>query len=150
MPVCGRCKGERYEEWEEDGRWVRDACYHCGNTGEIDEQLAWRDRLTAVAETLAYLEEDEYRDACNADPDGENYTFRAAENMMSPWDYFKVRVWDRTDRIRENLASLPIPDLELLVAWNELPADPPKPKPEPATLPKRAPVMVTGDDDIPF
>jgi len=119
--ICHRCSGTGYEEYEEDGRIVGDACYHCGKTGEIDEEQHWQDQLASVATTLAINEEREYRKSCNENPDGEGYDFCAAENMMTSYDYFQVRVWDRERAIMEKLLSLPLADKELLVAWNEMP-----------------------------
>ena len=119
MQTCGRCCGEGYETYDEDGRTVRDACYHCGTTGEIDDDLAWHDRLYNVASVIAYQREIEYRAAVNDDPDGDGYDLHAYENMMQPWDYFRTQVWGREPEILDRLHALPINEQKLLVAWNE-------------------------------
>ena len=67
---CSRCHGEGYQVFDEDDRRVEDACYHCGTTGEVDEETDFHDRLYAVADTLARREEAEYRKAVNDDPVG--------------------------------------------------------------------------------
>ena len=119
MAVCRKCNGEGRERYEEDGRDVVDACYHCGTTGTVDEETDFRDRLHNVAGTIAYHLECEYRDAANNDPDGDGYDLGGYENGLQPWDYFRCRVWDRTAEIGEKLAALPINDQQLLVAWSE-------------------------------
>ena len=120
--TCPRCHGEGYEEYEEDpGRYVRDACYHCGTTGEVDPDTYFQDQLISVANTLARMEETEYKHWCNNDPDGDGYDLHAAENMLHTGDYFNLRVWDRSVDIAEKLNDMSRADQELLIAWNELP-----------------------------
>lgn len=151
MPECRTCHGERYEEYEEDGRMVRDACYRCGNTGVVSEEEDFRDRLAGVASVFAYADETAWRKACDEEPDGDGYSLRAAEEMLSTWDYFRSRVWGRTEDILQELLELPIPDQELLVAWNAEPyirsayAPEPPPKPAPVARP-----TTDESDDIPF
>ena len=119
MQKCGRCFGSGRETYDEDGRTVTDSCYHCAETGMIDDDLAWHDRLYDVAGALAYQQESEYRRACNDDPDGDGYDLGGYENGMMPHDYFRTRVWSREPEILEKLRTLPINQQELLVAWNE-------------------------------
>lgn len=116
---CSQCQGVGYQYYDEDGRTVRDACYHCETTGQVDEDTYFRDRLLNVAHSLAYWAEAEYRKACNDDPDGDGYDLGAYENQMSPWDYFRTRVWDRESDIMAKLEELPKETQEVLVAWNE-------------------------------
>lgn len=151
---CRRCNGEGYETYEEDGRMITDSCYHCGETGEVDEDMDWHDRLMNVATTLAVQAETEYRMWRNADPEGEGYDFCAAENGMTGWDYFKCRVWSLTDQYSQRLAEMPLSDQELLVAWNE---QPPTVMPMPSedmqallVSCNKAEQCGIGDDDIPF
>ena len=119
MAVCRQCNGSGEERYEEDGRDVTDACYHCGTTGTVDEDTDFRDRLSSVASTIAYQLESEYRRAVNDDDEGDGYDLGGYENGLMPYDYFRTRVWDRTYDIAEKLSALPINDQELLVAWNE-------------------------------
>lgn len=119
---CGQCQGEG-EVWEdEEGHpqgGVFDVCYHCAGSGKVDEETDFHDRLHAVAASLAYQQESDYKKACNEDPDGDGYDLCGAENGLSSYDYFRVRVWERTDRIAQELAAMPRVDQEFLVLWNE-------------------------------
>lgn len=119
--MCRRCSGEGYEEYEEDGRTVRDACYHCATTGQVDEELDWHDRLHDVASELAIRYETEYRMWKDNEPDGDGYGLCAAEEGLSEYDYFRARVWIQTDSYAERLAEMPLSMQEVLVAWNEMP-----------------------------
>jgi DnaJ-class molecular chaperone len=119
METCTRCGGEGYEEYEEDGRIVRDACYHCSTTGKIDEETHWQDRLVSVANTLAHQYVNELRDNCNDDPDGEGWDFRAAEHMMNPWDYYRSIVWEKQDEYCSQLFEMPVAKQAVLIAWND-------------------------------
>jgi len=104
--TCGRCSGEGYVEWEEDGRYVRDACYHCGTTGKIDVELLFEDQLKDLAGQLAGRIIDGMRRACNADPYGEGWAFLGAENMMHEYEYTQARLWDKTDDVFNELQKL--------------------------------------------
>lgn len=156
MPVCRNCNGEGYQEYEEDGREVRDACYHCATTGQVDEDMDFHDRLKAAAETLAYQEESDYRKAVNSDPEGDGYDMGAAENGMSSWDYFRSRVWGRTDELARKFGELPIHDQTMLVAIYEGWSD--EPWAGKVSLQKRddcdnrggACVVCRQDDELPF
>ncbi len=106
MPTCTRCFGEGYETYEEDGRMVTDACYHCGTTGKIDEETFYHDQLGEVATAMAVAHVQEYKKFRNEDPDGEGFEFCAAENMMSPWDYERCLVYDHVDVFGQRLAAL--------------------------------------------
>lgn len=152
MATCRNCHGEKRVWVEEEGHpqgGVYDACYHCGNTGVVDEETDFHDRLLSVAATLAYQQESDYRKACNEDPDGDGYDLHAAENMMHTSDYFRARVYERTYHIAEELAGRSRDEQELLVAWNELPPMPLPPKVKVVTRPVQ-PMVVVSEDDIPF
>lgn len=117
---CSRCQGEGSDSYEEDGRLVTDPCYHCSGTGEVDEETYFHDRLHAVARSLAYREENDYKNACNDDPMGDGYELMAAENGVCSYDYFCSRVWDRTAEIGKTLSEMPRELQEVYVAWNEM------------------------------
>jgi hypothetical protein len=119
MSKCRKCNGEGYEWIDEDSYVVQHPCYHCGTSGEVDEETDFHDRLMSVANTLAYQQESEYRKWCDSDPDGDGYDLHAAENMMRTSDYFLARVYERQYDIAEQLSKLPLPSQEVLVAWNE-------------------------------
>jgi hypothetical protein len=96
MPKCNRCLGMGYDEYEEDGRQIHEACYHCGNTGEISEEEYFHDCLGFIAGGMAYKTVLERKRAMNEDPEGEGFDFCAAENMMTSFDYFEMLVYDYT------------------------------------------------------
>src|SRR5579864_8599652 len=149
---CRPCQGEGEVSYEEDGRMVTDVCYHCAGSGSVDEETDFHDRLASAASTLAHQAESEYRSWCNADPEGDGYDLHAAENMLHPNEYFRIRVWERAAEIGEKIAEMPRADQELLVALNEM--EPiiikrdttPSPPPD---MPAWQPTAL-GDDDIPF
>lgn len=64
METCGRCGGVGQQTWDEDGRRVSDVCYHCGGTGQVDEESARALRLEAVAYKLAVQTVQAMRKAC--------------------------------------------------------------------------------------
>lgn len=109
--------------WEEDGREVKDPCYHCGNTGIIDDTTYFHDQLGAVAYVLAHMEECDFRKACRDEEHGMDYDLCAAENMISTYDYFCLRVENRMNAIMDKLLELPLESQELLIAWNNAPRE---------------------------
>lgn len=154
MPVCSKCSGKGHVFYEEDGRNVKDACYHCASTGEVDSETHWHDRLSRLASTLAYAQVTEERKARDTDPsyDGEGWDFCAAEEMLTGEEYFKIKVWDAEERIAKRLSEMSATDQILLVRWNE---EPPV-KVQVATI-KPQKIMIVGisphyeiQDDIPF
>lgn len=160
MPVCRRCQGEGQETYDEDGRTLTDVCYHCAGSGQVEEELDFHDRLVAVANSLAYMSERDYRKACDQDPDGDDYCLRAAENGLSESDYFKVRVWDREALYMERIQAMDRATQELLVEWNEtdqgewsmehLPKIPSEEIPVPVSSGVRLVAAEYDEDEIPF
>jgi len=116
---CTRCYGEGYETYDEDGRMVTDACYHCGTTGFIDEDTLFHDKLMDVAKAIAYDEMLDYKRYRDNDCEGEDFAYCAAENMMSSHDYFTCLLWEKQDRICQAIDQLPPEMKEVLVAWDE-------------------------------
>jgi hypothetical protein len=156
MAKCSRCQGEGRETYDEDGRTVSDVCYHCAGSGKVDEETDFQDRLGAVASSIAYTMERDYRKACNEDPDGDGYDLGAYENGMMPFDYFRSRVWDRTYEIAEKLSHLTLSEQEFLIAWNEQEPEHVAPAPKPSLPEVAVPLQVANygpvwtEDDIPF
>jgi hypothetical protein len=144
---CSQCVNGRVS-YEEDGRMVEDACYHCGETGIVDEEIAFEDRMNGVAAVLANRYVAAEREAANNDPEGEGWAFRAAENMLSEYDYTKARTYDRMYQFAEELAKLsPALRTALVEALNPEP----KVKPEPVVAPVTEPAPAAVDsDEIPF
>jgi hypothetical protein len=157
MYDCQRCGGSGYEYYEEDGRNIRDACYHCGMTGKVSSDTDFNDRLHGVANVLAYLYVSEYKKARdNSDEYEEPFYFCAAENGMSENEYFRSLVWDYEFEYAKKLNEMSSKDQDLLIAWNELPYEP-KPVSEPAYMPPFDAYNVVelfpkkySDNDIPF
>jgi hypothetical protein len=117
--------------------------------------MDFHDRLFAAAEFLGRLEESEYRQACNDDPDGDGYDLCAAEHGMTSSDYFRSRVWDRAYELAGKLSEMPKEDQEVLLAiyegWS------PDPWVEPTwreslreMLPADLQATLMPDDEIPF
>lgn len=104
MPKCSRCYGEgsreSFDENEQE-RGIRDVCYHCGGSGEVDEETAQHDRQQAIIASLAGERVAAMRKARNEDPNfnGEDWAFCAAENMQTEHEYTTECVWAEMDRI---------------------------------------------------
>jgi hypothetical protein len=106
MPVCTRCNGEGYETYDEDGRTVTDACYHCGTTGTVDPEIDFEDKVRRFARSLAYDYITELRKARNEDPEGDGWDLCAAESGLSSYDYFELMVTEREITFAEDLLKL--------------------------------------------
>jgi len=117
MINCRHCNGYGYQEWYEDNRLVRDACYRCGTTGKISGEMLRETILSAVASTLASWKVKEMEDYCNSNPDGEGWAFRAAEEMMSPREYSDSWFYHHKDICMEKLYQMSDEDQELMIAW---------------------------------
>ena len=157
MPTCGQCDGEGRVTYEEDGRQVTDACYHCGTTGQIDEDCLWHDHLMECACVLGHAEENEYRTWRDSDHEGEGYDFCAAEHGLRGHEYFSIRCDDRMYEWAPKLADLSLDAQVFLVSWCEDVSPAPwagASRKDTSILPPplREPVSVcgTGADDIPF
>ncbi len=129
MPQCTRCNGEGAEQYEEDpGRLVRDFCYHCNGIGEISEDQIFEDRVRSFANQLACKRVYAMQDSANSDPEGEGWAFRAAENMMSEYDYTQGYIMTYEDQFYRALIVLPT---ELLIVL----------------LPEKQPPVLTVQDE---
>ncbi len=117
--ICSRCNGTGYEEYDENYRTFYDSCYHCGESGYVNEETHWHDQLADVAKSLAYYHVSEMRNHINSDPDGEGWDFHAAENMMTGSDYFQAKCWNYEDIFIQQLMDLPFETQQVLVAWDE-------------------------------
>lgn len=156
MPTCRSCCGQGFVTYEEEDREVRDDCYHCGTTGNVDEDADFADRLTAMANAMAYKKVSEYKKARDTGDAGfeEDFAFCAAENMMTEYDYFRTLVWDEQYKIMDELVALPKVTLRVMLASHE--HGPIKPANHNniviMELPKNNKPLVfdLGDDNIPF
>lgn len=156
---CRQCNGEGHTYEDEGSYVVQEPCYHCANTGEVDEDTDWHDRLMSAAGTLAYQVESDYRKWCDSDPDGDGYDLHAAENMLRTSEYFLIRVDDRKYDIAVKLSQMDLPSQELLVAWNEQPRESLCVKFNKSVFKEletkhlqemKDATSIFGDDDIPF
>jgi hypothetical protein len=99
---CSRCYGEgsrRSLDPEEEDRGIEDLCYHCGGSGRVDEETARHDAKAALIASLAAEMVRAEKKARDEDPEGENWAFCAAEDMLSEYEYTQARVWDREANI---------------------------------------------------
>lgn len=155
MATCRRCNGEGYEFYDDDDcRTLRDACYHCATTGQVDDEVDFHDRLLAVACSLACHKISEYKKARDSGEAGyeEDFAFCAAENMMTESDYFRALIWEEEYLISNKLAAMPRSDQEFLIAWNEMEWEP-MPTKKSNVVPFRGSKDIPTDlseDDIPF
>lgn len=106
---CGNCGGSGYrivDEGPEYGGPMRDACYHCSNTGEIDHKTWFQDRIQQAASVIASsVTENQIRSA-NSNPDGEGFAFQAAENGMREYEYRQACYYENEGRAVEALGLL--------------------------------------------
>jgi hypothetical protein len=100
MAKCNRCDGGSYML---DGE--ENTCYHCEGTGRISEATAQADQRYALVEQLAAEQVSEQRRARNNNPDGEDWAFCAAENMMSEYDYTQSRIMDQVHVLLEKIGG---------------------------------------------
>jgi len=119
MEYCTKCNGTGFEEFFEEGSYYKDACYHCANTGKVNSDIAYRDKLMKVASKLAHNHVCEMKAYRDSNPDGEDWNFCAAENMMSSRDYFDMHVYDYTIIFTDKLNKLDQSAQQLLIAWND-------------------------------
>jgi hypothetical protein len=114
---CGRCVGGVTVHDDDDDRHVTDVCYHCGGTGFVDEETAFHDELRRLAGYYAFRAAHEYRRVCDEDPDGEDFAFHAAENMMTAHDALTEITRSYEDKFVAQLLALPYEMQKVLVAW---------------------------------
>lgn len=117
--VCGRCCGEGRQSWVEDDRWVEDVCYACGGSGSVDAEHAFEQRLGAALDLLGRRKAHAYRCARDEDPEGEDFAFCAAENMLSARDYEEALAMDYSERASRETRDWSRERLEWLVALSE-------------------------------
>jgi len=107
MISCTQCGGEGRTPEREGDHLVEAPCYHCGTTGQISEELAGHDELGALAGWLACQSVAEERAARNEDPEGEDWAFCAAENMLTEYEYTQGRIWEKEGFYQQRINELP-------------------------------------------
>lgn len=103
---CEKCGGSGSECYEEDGRQVSDTCYRCAGSGKVEPEVAHSTRLSQVATIMADAYVKGWRKSCNEDPCGEGWEFRAAENMMSEYDYTLAMTYEKAAEVGAELVKL--------------------------------------------
>jgi hypothetical protein len=98
---CPDCEGGWRVDWDEHtGQKYRDACYHCGNTGFINEEQYFADRLRGIAATLSWrIVQARIAARNSAEFGGENWAFCAAENGMHEHEYTQLVQMGEEDRV---------------------------------------------------
>jgi hypothetical protein len=149
---CPQCDGG-WKLVEEDGRMVEDVCYHCGNTGFIPDEQAYMNRVRGVAGKLAIAVVMRLKKGADSNPDGEGWSFHAAENMQTEHEYTTIRVWEYEERMMRVLQGMYDTERHLLDALVDAVDSPePEPAPEPVkeVVQPAPPPKTYTDDDIPF
>lgn len=118
-PVCCGDGALRSLDPHEEERGINDTCYHCAGSGVIDAESYRHDKLIGVAETLATMRATELRRLRDEDPEGEGFAFAAAENMMTPHEYFIAVREGICDRYIQELLEMTAEEQDLLIAWND-------------------------------
>jgi len=117
--VCLRCDGEGRQVWDEDGVRCLDACYACCGRGWVDGERGFAQALEAACDRLGAMRAARYRrgrDEGAAEGDCEDFSFCAAENMMSARDYEVALSWDFAAEAMREVADWPLDRQRWLVA----------------------------------
>lgn len=163
---CNRCGGDGYnwtggDEFEPP---VQDACYRCGATGKVSYDTYCQGRIEQAASSLAHIAIQEDRRCRDENPDGEDWSFCAAENMMSVYDYTLARTYEREADFVRDLGELfkthpsladsivtsivgPIPDCD---RWTEEDENPQGEEYLEPITPEDEGYSWPSDDEIPF
>lgn len=131
MVRCNECE-DGWRMVEEPGAgMIRDACYHCGNTGFITDEHARLDRMRNIAEGMGHRAMCEVRDSRNRNPDGEDFAFCAAENQCSEYEYGLGVQADYADRMLRHFEAIDKKDRLLMDCLMDAIDPPPPAKPLP-------------------
>lgn len=117
MAKCGQCDGEGEQPSLDDyerNHGINDFCYHCNGTGKITKELANDDFRTGLIEQLARENVEAEIAIRDTHPDGEDWAFLAAENMLSPTDYSQIRMMEEVDRLSQHLEGAEFTTLDEL------------------------------------
>ncbi len=123
MATCSSCYGIGYHEDYEDGRYFQEDCYHCRGTGEVDQHTAYLDKLEQVIYALASRHLNQVISDYNSNPDGEGWSFGAAESMMTDSEYYQYHLNNYIEDFAKRLVEMSQQDQQLLIAWNEMPVE---------------------------
>lgn len=103
MNICYRCDGVGYEEYEEeDGHLVKNDCWHCASTGEVDDETFYHDQLCFVASCMAH----DYNSASSDE------LVNISSEVSSDSSALAYEIL-----LIEQLLELPKEDQDILIAW---------------------------------
>jgi len=123
MAICSSCYGIGYNEDYEDGRYFQEDCYHCRGTGKVDQHTAYLDKLEEVIYALASRHLNQVISDYNSNPDGEGWSFGAAESMMTDSEYYQYHLNNYIEDFAKRLVEMSQQDQQLLIAWHEMPVE---------------------------
>jgi hypothetical protein len=104
---CPRC----HNGYQDDGG----ACYHCGTTGEISDELYFTDQVTNLCLEIAIQLVHDRRKLSNQNPDGEGWAFHAAECGCSEQVYTQGQILAEQDRIMDVFSRFDRPLMRAIV-----------------------------------
>lgn len=146
---CSKCD-DGWQTYIEEGNPVQDACYHCGNTGYVTDEQAYRDRIDDVAGIIANKIVQDMKDEPPDEYGG--WQTAAAENGVSEYEYLQGHEYTHRNAAYKTLIALyeDPTQRQVLRTIVEL-IDPPEQEPlhKWVPLPKQLPA-VGFDDEIPF
>jgi hypothetical protein len=119
MPICSRCNGDGFREsvdYEEQIRGIEDSCYHCSESGKVDEETDFRDRLEDLAVAISWGQLREYKRALSEDPYEDGWELRAAENGLRSHEYDQDWVYGHVNEVLDRLESMSREEREFMLA----------------------------------
>lgn len=124
MAKCGRCGGTGRTFSNEDGVQGDDACYHCCETGVIDEETSKSDFLNNVIEEMAAshvyaMIERINKAAYEEEGCGEDWAFGAAENMVSEHEYTQSAIWSEAERLNGLMQKMSDEEQDAFIAAHD-------------------------------
>jgi hypothetical protein len=116
MNICTPCNGiGSIEEPDDNYGYIRDVCYHCSGSGQVDNETELNDQLNLLVQIMTDIKFESWLDSIQNFNDGEDIEFMAAENMCSVDEIKESRRYDIAYSIGDELSKL-LPDtLELLL-----------------------------------
>jgi len=112
---CTQCENG-WVTIEENGCQIRDACYHCDNTGFINAETFRQDKIASLAMLLASCAVAKVKRTCSSDPESEGWVFHAAESGMSEYEYTTAMTMLKYDDFGYSLIELDAMNPRLITA----------------------------------
>jgi len=111
---CSFCNGSGSQFLEEYNFQVEDACYHCLGSGKVNESTMNIDKEVELSMIIAEKMVSNHIKWVDDQEEGEGFSFSAAENQMTTWDYRMELVWRKQEVVQKQLIGLPKDILEAL------------------------------------